>query len=252
MSRLGLPGNISACLFDLDGVLTSTASLHFQAWKQMFDEYLRVQAEIKTQVPVLFEMPDYLQYVDGKPRAEGVRSFLASRDIELDGGEPDDPPGSLTIHGLGNRKNELVLEIMNERGVESFEGSVAYLQVVEDSGLKRAVVSASTNTPSVLEAAGLAGRFEAVVDGNVALTEQLRGKPYPDTFLYAARALGVEPGAAAVFEDALAGVKAGRDGGFGYVIGVDRAGQAEALLAAGADVVVQDLAELLQPEPEIN
>ncbi len=215
----------------------------------MFDEYLRVQAEIKTQVPQLFEMPDYLQYVDGKPRAEGVRSFLSSRDIELPEGEPEDSPGSLTIQGLGNRKNDLVLEIMQDRGVQPFEGSVTYLEAVEEAGLKRAVVSASTNTPSVLTAAGLAGRFEAIVDGNVALAEGLAGKPLPDTFLYAARALGVEPEAAAVFEDALAGVIAGREGGFGFVVGVDRAGQADALLSAGADVVVQDLAELLA-DPE--
>ncbi|HYN99343.1 MAG TPA: beta-phosphoglucomutase family hydrolase [Actinomycetota bacterium] len=252
MSRLGLPEGITACLFDLDGVITSTASLHFQAWKQMFDEYLRVRAELKTKVPVLFEMPDYLEYVDGKPRAEGVRSFLASRDIELPQGEPDDPPGSLTVQGLGNRKNDLVLQIMMEKGVEAFEGSRTYLQAVEEAGLKRAVVSASTNPPSVLEACGLAGHFDTVVDGNVALAEGLRGKPFPDTFLHAASILGVEPAAAAVFEDALAGVQAGRDGGFGYVVGVDRGDQAEALRAAGADVVVQDLAELLQLEPEVR
>lgn len=249
MGRLGLPEGISACLFDLDGVLTSTASLHFQAWKQTFDEYLRVQAEIKTQVPLLFEMPDYLQYVDGKPRAEGVRSFLASRDIELPEGEPEDSSGSLTIQGLGNRKNDLVLEIMKDQGVQPFEGSVTYLEAVEKAGHKRAVVSASTNTPSVLAAAGLAGRFDVIVDGKVASAEGLAGKPSPNTFLHAARALGVEPEAAAVFEDALAGVTAGREGGFGYVVGVDRAGQAAALLSAGADVVVQDLAELLA-EPE--
>lgn len=250
MGRLGLPEGIEGCLFDLDGVLTSTASLHFQAWKQMFDEYLRVRAELKTQVPVLFEMPDYLQYIDGKPRAEGVRSFLNSRDIDLPDGKPDDPPGSLTVQGLGNRKNDLVLSIMQEQGVEAFEGSRSYLEAVEQAGIKRAVVSASTNTPSVLAAAGLAEHFDTVVDGNVAITEGLRGKPFPDTFLHAARMLGVEPAAAAVFEDALAGVKAGRDGGFGYVVGVDRAGQAGALKEAGADVVVQDLAELLELDTE--
>jgi beta-phosphoglucomutase family hydrolase len=245
---VGLPAGISACLFDLDGVLTSTASLHFQAWKQMFDEYLRVRAELKTQQPVLFEMDDYLKYVDGKPRAEGVSSFLASRDIDLPIGEPDDPPGSLTIQGLGNRKNDLVVTIMQEQGVEAFEGSRRYLQAVEKAGLGRAVVSASTNTPAVLEASGLAGLFETVVDGNTAISEGLRGKPFPDTFLHAARLLGVGPEQAAVFEDALAGVSAGRDGGFGFVVGVDRAGQAEALIAAGAHVVVQDLAELLRED----
>ena len=246
---LGLPAGISACLFDLDGVLTSTASLHFQAWKQMFDEYLRVRAELKTQQPVLFEMDDYLRYVDGKPRAEGVSSFLASRDIELPLGGPDDQPGSLTIQGLGNRKNDLVLTIMQEQGVEAFEGSRRYLQAVTEAGILRAVVSASTNTPAVLEASGLAGLFDTVVDGNVAISEGLRGKPFPDTFLHAARLLGVAPEQAAVFEDALAGVAAGRDGGFGFVVGVDRAGQAEALASAGADVVVQDLAELLSGDP---
>jgi beta-phosphoglucomutase family hydrolase len=246
---LGLPEGISACLFDLDGVLTSTASLHFQAWKQMFDEYLRVRAELKTQQPVLFEMDDYLRYVDGKPRAEGVGSFLASRNIELPPGEPDDAPGSLTIQGLGNRKNDLVLAIMQEQGVQAFEGSRRYLQAVANAGIRRAVVSASTNTPAVLQASGLAGSFDAVVDGNVAIREGLRGKPFPDTFLYAAKVLGVTPEHAAVFEDALAGVSAGRDGGFGVVVGVDRSGQAEALASAGADVVVQDLAELLSEDP---
>jgi beta-phosphoglucomutase family hydrolase len=251
-SHIGLPDGIEACLFDLDGVLTSTASLHFQAWKQMFDEFLRVQAELKTKVAELFEMSDYLEYVDGKPRMEGVRSFLASREIDLPEGEPDDPPGSLTMQSLGNRKNDLVLEIMQGQGVEAFEGSRRYLEAVEEAGLKRAVVSASTNTPSVLAAAGLAGHFKTVVDGNVALSEDLRGKPFPDTFLHAAKLLGVEPAASAVYEDALAGVMAGRDGGFGYVVGVNRAGQAEALSQAGADVVVQDLAELLELEPEVS
>lgn len=245
MAGLGLPAGITVCLFDLDGVLTSTASLHFQAWKQMFDEYLSVRANIRNEPFESFEMPDYLSFVDGKPRAEGVASFLASREIELPIGSSDDPPGTESIQGLGNRKNELVLTIMRDSGVEAFEGSRMYLKAVEEAGLKRAVVSASTNTESVLEASGLAGHFDTVVDGNVAIRENLRGKPYPDTFLHAARVLNVEPGAAVVFEDALAGVKAGRDGGFGYVVGVDRAGQAQALKEAGADVVVQDLAELL-------
>jgi beta-phosphoglucomutase family hydrolase len=249
---LGLPDGITACLFDLDGVLTSTASLHFQAWKQMFDEFLRVEAELKTKVPELFEMSDYLAYVDGKPRMEGVKSFLASRSVDLPEGEPDDPPGSLTMHGLGNRKNDLVLQIMHEQGVEAFDGSRRYLEAVEQAGLKRAVVSASTNTPSVLAAAGLAGHFDTVVDGNVAIAQGLRGKPFPDTFLHAAELLGVEPAATAVYEDALAGVEAGRDGGFGYVVGVNRAGQADALSQAGADLVVQDLAELLELEPEVS
>jgi HAD superfamily hydrolase (TIGR01509 family) len=218
----------------------------------MFDEFLRVEAELKTKVPELFEMSDYLAYVDGKPRMDGVKSFLASRAIDLPEGEPDDAPGSLTLQSLGNRKNDLVLEIMQEQGVDAFEGSRRYLDAVEQAGLKRAVVSASTNTPSVLAAAGLAGRFDTVVDGNVAIAQGLRGKPFPDTFLHAAEMLGVEPAAAAVYEDALAGVAAGRDGGFGYVVGVNRAGQADALREAGADLVVQDLAELLELEPEVS
>lgn len=243
---MGLPSGISACLFDLDGVLTHTAALHFQAWKRMFDEFLRARADALNEKFTLFEMPDYLEYIDGKPRADGVRSFLASRHIDLPKGSAGDPPGAETVHGLGNRKNELVLWIIEDVGVEAFEGSLKYLEAVEDEGLRRAVVSASTNTPAVLEASGLAARFDTVVDGTVALREGLRGKPFPDTFLFAARALDVEPGAAAVFEDALAGVKAGRGGGFGFVVGVDRANQAPALEAEGADVVVKDLAELLE------
>lgn len=218
----------------------------------MFDEFLRVRAELQTKVPELFEMSDYLSYVDGKPRMEGVKSFLASRSIDLPEGEPGDPPGSLTMQGLGNRKNDLVLQIMQERGVEAYAGSKRYLEEVVQAGLKRAVVSASTNTPSVLAAAGLAGHFDTVVDGNVAIAEGLKGKPFPDTFLHAAKMLDVDPGAVAVYEDALAGVEAGRAGRFGYVVGVNRAGQADALRLAGADVVVQDLGELLELDPEVS
>jgi HAD superfamily hydrolase (TIGR01509 family) len=212
----------------------------------MFDDYLRTRSDGGDEPFVPFEMPDYLRYIDGKPRADGVRSFLESRGIHLPGGSPGDPAGSETVQGLGNRKNELVLKIMEDVGVEAFEGSRRYLQAVQEAGLRRAVVSASTNTPAVLAASGLAGRFDAVVDGTVALREGLRGKPFADTFLYAARALDVDPAGAAVFEDALAGVKAGREGGFGFVVGVDRGNQAPALRAEGADVVVKDLAELLE------
>ncbi|HEX2053973.1 MAG TPA: beta-phosphoglucomutase family hydrolase [Actinomycetota bacterium] len=247
MSRdLGLPEGITACLFDLDGVLTHTAALHFAAWKQMFDEYLLSRAGASGSEFVSFEMPDYLRYIDGKPRADGVRSFLESRGISLPEGSSADPPAAETIRGLGNRKNELVHQLMREKGVEAFQGSRRYLEAVIRAGLKRAVVSASTNTSAVLEASGLAGRFDTVVDGNVAEREGLRGKPFPDTFLRAAEAVGVPPEAAAVFEDALAGVQAGRAGGFGFVVGVDRANQAEALQNKGADVVVKDLAELLE------
>lgn len=241
-----MPASISACLFDLDGVLTHTAAIHFEAWKQMFDEYLAHRPEVRDTVFTPFDMQDYLSYVDGKPRAEGVRSFLASRGIELPAGEAGDSSGDETIQGLGNRKNELVLKVMEQKGVEAFEGSRRYLEAVEEAGLLRAVVSASTNTEAVLQAAGLAGNFQTVVDGNVAIAEGLRGKPYPDTFVHAAKLLDVSPKEAAVFEDALAGVRAGHDGEFGFVVGVDRAGQADALRREGADVVVTDLAQLLE------
>ena len=248
MNALGLPDRIRACLFDLDGVLTQTAKVHAAAWKAMFDAYLRDRATGSHQEFVPFdEVTDYDEYVDGKPRSDGVRSFLASRGIHLPDGNHDDPPGAETVGGLGNRKNELVLALIREHGVQPYEGSVRYLKAVADAGLKRAVVSSSTNCTDVLRAAGLDGLFDAQVDGVVAEREHLKGKPAPDTFLYAASMLGVEPSQAAVFEDALAGVEAGRAGGFGYVVGVDRVGQAEALAQHGADVVVSDLAELLDP-----
>jgi len=248
MNALGLPDRIRACLFDLDGVLTQTAKVHAAAWKAMFDAYLRDRATGSHQEFVPFdEVTDYDEYVDGKPRSDGVRSFLASRGIHLPEGSHDDPPDRETVGGLGNRKNELVLALIREHGVQPYEGSVRYLKTVADAGLKRAVVSSSTNCTDVLRAAGLDGLFDAQVDGVVAEREHLKGKPAPDTFLYAASMLGVEPSQAAVFEDALAGVEAGRAGGFGYVVGVDRVGQAEALAQHGADVVVSDLAELLDP-----
>jgi HAD superfamily hydrolase (TIGR01509 family) len=188
---------------------------------------------------------DYDEYVDGKPRYEGVQSFLASRGIELPQGTPADPPEAETIDGLGNRKNELVLKLIREHGVQPYEGSVRYVHAAKDAGLRCAVVSSSTNTHDVLKAAGIDDLFDQIVDGVVAEREHLKGKPAPDTYLAGARAVGVEPHEAAVFEDALAGVEAGRAGSFGIVVGVDRAGQAEALRAHGADVVVKDLAELL-------
>ena len=243
---LGLPENVQACLFDLDGVLTETAKVHAAAWKEMFDRYLQDRAARTGEDFVPFdEKDDYDTYVDGKPRYDGVRSFLASRGIELPEGKPDDPPSAETIHGLGNRKNEIVLRMIHERGVEAYPGSRRYLEAVRDAGLRRAVVSSSTNTRDVLAAAGIEDFFEARIDGIVAEREHLKGKPAPDTYLAGAKALDVTPDAAAVFEDALAGVEAGSAGGFACVVGVDRVGQADALREHGASVVVRDLAELL-------
>jgi beta-phosphoglucomutase family hydrolase len=243
---LGLPAGVTACLFDLDGVLTQTAKVHAAAWKEMFDDYLRRRAAANGEAFVAFDpVRDYDEYVDGRPRYDGVRSFLASRGIELPEGGPDDPPGAETVHGLGNRKNEIVLKLIREHGVEPYEGSVRYVQAARAAGLRRAVVSSSTNCRDVLTAAGIKDLFEEIVDGVVAEREHLHGKPAPDTFLAGARALHVEPAQAAVFEDALAGVEAGRAGRFGFVVGVDRVGQATELRAHGADVVVDDLAKLL-------
>ena len=243
---LGLPDGVTACLFDLDGVLTQTAKVHAAAWKQMFDDYLRRRADQRGEEFVPFDpVDDYNKYVDGKPRYEGVRSFLDSHGIELPPGTPDDPPTAETIAGLGNRKNEIVLALIHERGVEPYEGSVRYAKAALEAGLRRAVVSSSTNCRDVLAAARIEDLFEEIIDGVVAERENLQGKPAPDTFLAGARAFGVPPREAAVFEDALAGVAAGRAGRFGFVVGVDRVEQAEALKAHGADVVVRDLAELL-------
>jgi beta-phosphoglucomutase family hydrolase len=244
---LGLPDGIRACLFDLDGVLTQTATVHAAAWKEMFDEFLRARAEQTGEPFVAFDVAaDYRRSVDGRPRHDGVRSFLASRGIELPEGAPDDAAAAGTIRGLGNRKNELVLEMIHRLGVSTYEGSLRYVLAARDAGLRRAVVSASENTRDVLAAAGIEDLFEIRVDGIVARERHLRGKPEPDTFLAAAGDLGMLPAEAAVFEDALAGVAAGRAGHFGLVVGVDRVGQAEALREHGADVVVSDLAELLE------
>ena len=243
---LGLPDGTRACLFDLDGVLTKTAVVHNAAWKEMFDAYLRERSRRTGEPFVPFDPGrDYDEYVDGKPRADGTRSFLASRGIELPEGSEDDPPSAETIHGLGTRKNEIVLRRIREDGVEPYESSVRYVRAARDAGLRRAVVSSSANCRDVLVAAGIEDLFEARIDGVVAGREHLRGKPAPDTFLAAAQALGLGPQAAAVFEDALAGVEAGRAGRFHFVVGVDRTGQADALKKHGADIVVADLAELL-------
>jgi beta-phosphoglucomutase family hydrolase len=244
-SVLGLPDQVRGCLFDLDGVLTKTAQVHDAAWKEMFDDFLRARAERSGQPFVPFDpVRDYDEYVDGKPRAEGTRSFLASRGIELPEGEAADPPELETISGLSTRKNEIVQRRLRADGVQVYEGSVRYVRAVKAAGLPRAVVTSSANCAEVLAAAGITDLFDARIDGIVAKREHLRGKPAPDTFLAGARALGLEPAQAAVFEDALAGVEAGRAGGFGLVVGVDRVGQASQLAQHGADVVVADLAEL--------
>ena len=229
---LGLPDGIRACLFDLDGVLTKTATVHARAWKQMFDAYLREQGDERP----FDEHDDYDTYVDGKPRSAGVRDFLASRGMH---------PSDEEIARLGDIKNDLVLELIKTDGVEAYPGSVRYLEAARDAGLRRAVVSSSHNCQDVLEAAGIDHLLEERVDGNVADELHLQGKPHPDTFLEGARRLGADPAEAVVYEDALAGVEAGRAGAFGYVIGVDRVGQREALAEHGADVVVEDLEELL-------
>jgi len=224
---------VTACLFDLDGVLTKTAVVHARAWKQMFDDYLREQGDERP----FDEHDDYDEYVDGKPRDAGVRDFLASRGIH---------PDEAGVKRLGDIKNDLVLEIIRRDGVEAYEGSIAYLKAVRDAGLRRAVVSSSHNCKDVLVSAGIEEYLEVRVDGLVADEMKLPGKPAPDTFLEGAKRLGVEPSQAAVFEDALAGVEAGRAGDFGCVIGVNRVGQRDALKAHGAAVVVDDLAELLE------
>jgi len=228
----------------MDGVLTQTAKVHAAAWKTMFDEFLR--RKTKDSVP-FDQAADYEEFVDGKPRADGVRSFLESRGISLPDGTVDDPAEAETVHGLGNRKDGLFMGLIRAQGAQSYEGSVRYVKTVRGAGLLRAVVSSSANCREILRAADIDDLFDEVVDGVIAAREHLSGKPAPDTFLAAARALGVEAGQASVFEDALAGVAAGKAGGFGYVIGVDRVGQADALRQHGADIVVSDLAELLPP-----
>jgi beta-phosphoglucomutase family hydrolase len=241
--RFGLPDGVRACLFDLDGVITQTAKVHAAAWKEMFDAFLR---ERDGDAFTPFDIHgDYDRYVDGLPRADGVRTFLRSRGIDLPEGDADDPPTAETVNGLGNRKNDIVQRRIREDGVEVYEGSVRYLHAVRAAGLRTAVVSSSANTAEVLRVTGLTDLFDARVDGQVARERHLPGKPKPDTFLAGAAELGVAPDEAAVFEDALAGVEAGRAGGFGIVVGVDRVGQAAALKEHGADVVVQDLDELL-------
>jgi beta-phosphoglucomutase family hydrolase len=238
-SVLGLPDDVRACLFDLDGVLTDTASLHAAAWTETFNEFLPPQQP-------RFSQQDYNATVDGRPRLDGVRTFLASRGIDLPEGTDDDPPTASTIHGLATRKNELVLRRIAAGGARVYPGSVAYLHAARDAGLRRAVVSASRNSHDVLVATGLIDLIEVEVDGNVAAREHLRGKPHPDTFLAAATKLGLPPAQTAIFEDAVAGVEAGRAAAAGFVVGVDRVGHADDLRAGGASIVVADLSELVE------
>lgn len=241
-----LPPGITACLFDLDGVLTKTAAVHAAAWRQMFDDYLRARAARTGEPFVPFDpVDDYDNYVDGRPRRDGTKTFLHSRGIDLPDGAPGDPPDAETVYALSERKNWLVSYRIAHDGVAVFPDAVTLLRAARTSGMPTAVVTASANRASVLAAAGLSGMFTAIVDGVVAEREQLAGKPAPDTYLAAARKLAVPPGSAAVFEDALAGVEAGRAGGFGYVVGVDRVGQADALRSHGADIVVTDLTKLV-------
>lgn len=238
---LRLPENAKASLFDMDGVLTDTASTHARAWKQTFDELLERRPG---QAPFDLDA-DYKAYVDGKTRYDGVQSFLASRGIELPRGSADDPPKEETVSGVGNRKNELVQRLIAEDGVIVYEGSVRFVKEARASGLKTAVVSSSANTEQILKSAGISDLFDVRVDGVVIANEGLNGKPAPDSFLRAAELLSISPSAGAVFEDALAGVEAGRAGNFGCVVGVDRHGNPQALLDHGADVVVSDLGELV-------
>jgi beta-phosphoglucomutase family hydrolase len=239
-----------AVLFDLDGVLTDTARLHTEAWKRTFDEFLRRRAEATGEPFRPFDPgADYLRYVDGRPRFDGVRDFLRSREIDLPEGPDEAAPGFDTVRAVGNQKNELVNELFESRGVEAFPGSVALVRQLRTAGLRTGVVTSSGNCEAVLAAAKIQDLFEVKVDADLAARKQLAGKPAPDTFLEAARALGSEPGRSVVVEDAISGVQAGRSGGFGLVIGVARKGNADALRESGADVVVSDLAELVGPEP---
>lgn len=237
--------DFDAVLFDLDGVVTRTARLHVAAWKAMFDEFLQQRAERTGEAYRPFDpVADYRPYVDGKPRYEGVAGFLASRGIVLPWGRPADSPEAETVCGLGNRKNALYLKLMAERGVEVYPTTIALIRALRAGGFRIAVVTASANGQAVLDAAGIAELFDARVDGLTLEEKRLAGKPAPDSFLEAARCLGVPPARAIVVEDAIAGVEAGARGGFGGVIGVDRAGEPEALRRAGASVVVGDLGEV--------
>jgi len=246
---LGLPEGIRACLFDVDGVLTETAIVHRAAWRRTFDAFLQEYPDLSPDQSAPFSDADYNAHVDGKPRKDGVRDFLASRHVTLPEGTAQDGPDAGTVAGVANRKNQMVLAELDEHGVTAYEGSRRYLAAVRDAGLRIAAVTASANAETVLDAGGFAEFIEVRIDGVVAERDHLKGKPAPDPFLAGARALGVEPFEAAVFEDALSGVQAGRAGDFGFVVGVNRVGQAQALREHGADIVVDDLAELLEDVP---
>jgi beta-phosphoglucomutase family hydrolase len=240
--------HFDAVLFDLDGVLTATATLHATAWKRMFDAFLQRWAAARGGTVVPFDSTgDYLRYVDGKPRFDGVRSFLASRGIDLPDGTPEDPAAADTVCGLGNWKNEIVNDMMDSEKVEAYPGSIRAVELLRDRGYKTAVVSSSENCAAVLRSAGIDGLFDARIDAHTATDLGLRGKPEPDMFLIAAQRLGTDPARSIVVEDAIAGVQAGKKGGFGLVIGIARTGNADALRAQGADIVVGDLEELLPP-----
>ncbi len=236
--------SLQALLFDLDGVLTPTAEVHMRAWSRLFTPYLDARG-----ISAAYTDEDYFTYIDGRPRYDGVRAFLASRGISLPEGTPEDPADQETVCGLGNRKNETFNDTLREQGVSPYPGSLALLDAVERAGVRTAVVTSSRNGVAVLAAAGLSARFGTVVDGLLSAERGIAGKPAPDTYLYAAELLGLPAAACAVVEDAPSGVAAGRAGGFGLVIGVDRGVGADVLLGRGADVVVDDLAELIPHLP---
>jgi beta-phosphoglucomutase family hydrolase len=239
------PEGITAVIFDMDGVVTETASVHAAAWKRLFDDYLERRAKLADETFVPFDPDeDYRRYIDGKARRDGVRDFLASRGITLPEGDSSDAPDVETVSGLGNRKNDYFLNHVSRYGATAYRSTVALVEQLRSARVRTAIISASLNMSQVLEAAGVADLFEIRVDGHAAEDLGLPGKPDPAVFLEAARRLGVEASQAAVVEDALAGVEAGRRGGFALVIGVDRAGHPDALRAAGADLVVSDLGEL--------
>jgi beta-phosphoglucomutase family hydrolase len=242
---LGLPSGVTACVFNLDGVLIGSATLHAAAWTQTFDEFIWARTERTGGRFAPFNpRTDYHRHMHGKPRLEGVRAFLASRGISLPEGSPEDPPGAETVHGLARRKNEALRRRIDEHGVTAYEGSVHYLETAREVGVRTAVVSASANTETILERAGVASLIDGCVDGNTMLAEHLRAKPAPDTLLAACRQLGVEPQAAAAFETSPAGVAAARAAGFALVVGVETFGYARALQAQGADRLVPSLADL--------